>query len=245
MSDPESYRSSHLNRGNDYHAEFSANPRRALMWGMEQQVLRGLVGRDLRPAVFRHLDFACGTGRIIGLLKPITAESVGVDLSPGMLEVARTQAPGARFVQADITSDDVLGEETFDLVTAFRFFPNAEATLRDAAMSALVRHVALDGFVVFNNHCHTGGLNRRLVRVVKGSRLQLNDMSRRECEELIGRHGLEIQEVHHMGILPDYETRLLRPRVLVDVIERAGRHLPLASIAENLIFVCRRAQSTR
>jgi hypothetical protein len=59
---------------------------------------------------------------------------------------------------------------------------------------------------------------------------------------LIARHGLMIQKVHHMGVLPDYESRLLRPRVLVRVIERAGRHLPLASIAENLIFVCRRAQ---
>jgi len=242
MSDPESYRSSHLNRGGDYHAEFSTNPRRALMWEMERRVLREIVERDLRPGRFRHLDFACGTGRIIGLLKPMAAQSVGVDLSPTMLEVARNQVAGARFLEVDITSNDVLGDEKFDLVTAFRFFPNAEPALRDAAMSVLARHVAPDGLVVFNNHCHTGGLNRRVVRLVKGPGLRLNDMSRAECEDLSARHGLMIQKVHHMGVLPDYESRLLRPRVLVRVIERAGRHLPLASIAENLIFVCRRAQ---
>jgi ubiquinone/menaquinone biosynthesis C-methylase UbiE len=51
---------------------------------------------DLPPA--RTLDVACGTGF---LTRHLRGDVVGLDASDRMLEVARRQAPNARFVQGD------------------------------------------------------------------------------------------------------------------------------------------------
>lgn len=238
MTDLESYRTSHLGKGVDYHAEFTRNPRRALMWRLEQRVLLDIFRRYMAKRAVRHLDFACGTGRVVSLLSAMSTKSVGIDVSPSMLDVARSVAPAATFIQADMTKDSVLEECQFDFITAFRFFPNAEPSLRHAAMSQLVRRLSPGGVLVFNNHCNAGGLNRRLVRVVRRREGRLNDMTKEECEELIALHGLEIAELQHLGILPDYETHPLRPRWAVAAIERIASRLPLASIAENHIYVC-------
>lgn len=232
------YRSSHLGKGTAYHAEFLGNPRRALMWALERKILDVIVKGHFGARPFTHLDFACGTGRVIAYLESRASESVGVDLSPSMLEVAKGLVNGATLIEADLTREDPMPSRRFDLVTVFRFFPNAESILRDEALAALVSRLSPGGCLVFNNHCHTGGLNRRLVRLLRGSSLKLNDMSWQECAALIERHGLRIVSVHHAGVMPDYETRLLRPRWLVALLERAARRLPLARIAENLVFVC-------
>ena len=48
-------------------------------------------------------------------------------------------AARATLVEGDLTREPLLGERRFDLVTAFRFFPNAEPALRRDVMAALVR----------------------------------------------------------------------------------------------------------
>lgn len=240
MTEFSSYRTSHLSKGFEYHAEFTKNPRRALMWSLERRVLDRILVRHFPNGRYDHLDFACGTGRVIAHLQSRANQSVGIDVSASMLAVAGQLAATARLLCADITRDAVLESERFDLITAFRFFPNAEESLRDEAMSALVKRLAPDGLLVFNNHCHSGGLNRRLVRLLKGSAVKLNDMSRQECEDLVARHGLRVSDLYHLGVLPDYETILLRPRWLVSGLERVLQHVPVASCAENLIFVCSR-----
>ena len=60
--------------------------------------LRGLEGaiRDLPP--MRTLDVACGTGF---LTRHLAGDVVGLDASKRMLEVAREQAPRARFEHGD------------------------------------------------------------------------------------------------------------------------------------------------
>lgn len=42
-------------------------------------------------------DLGCGTGRMTGYLKAIGADVFGIDLSPGMIAVARESYPGLRF----------------------------------------------------------------------------------------------------------------------------------------------------
>ena len=63
--------------------------------------LRGLEGaiRDLPP--MRTLDVACGTGF---LTRHLAGDVVGLDASKRMLEVAREQAPRARFEHGDALS---------------------------------------------------------------------------------------------------------------------------------------------
>ncbi len=64
-------------------------------WDEERTLLEGWVA-GLTPA--KTLDVACGTGF---MTRHLRGEVVGLDQSESMLEVARAQAPNARFVQGD------------------------------------------------------------------------------------------------------------------------------------------------
>jgi ubiquinone/menaquinone biosynthesis C-methylase UbiE len=64
-------------------------------WEEELEVLAGVIAA-LLPA--RTLDVACGTGF---LTRHLRGDVTGLDQSERMLEVARDQVPGARFVQGD------------------------------------------------------------------------------------------------------------------------------------------------
>ncbi|MEU5085280.1 class I SAM-dependent methyltransferase [Streptomyces sp. NPDC021356] len=75
------------------------------------------------PAGARVLDLGCGTG--VPTARRLTRaglDVVGVDLSAGMLALARARVPGARFHQADIADigpHGPVGLGRFDAVAAF------------------------------------------------------------------------------------------------------------------------------
>lgn len=48
-------------------------------------------------------DVGCGPGRITAYLRQLGADAFGIDLSPGMVEVARRDYPGARFAVGSMT----------------------------------------------------------------------------------------------------------------------------------------------
>jgi SAM-dependent methyltransferase len=234
-----SYRSSHLEKGADYHANFAEKPRRKLLWQIEQQILNDIRQRYLAGVEFDYLDFACGTGRIISHLERWARSSVGVDISPSMLEVAAAHATRSELIHADLTSDDVLGDRRFHLITAFRFFPNAEPALRADALRVLTRHLRSDGILVFNNHLSTSGIQKRILRLASGGSRGVRGMSPAEATTLVESAGLAVAAKYHAGIVPEYENFLLRPRWLVQAVERIGTRLPLADLAEDVLYVCR------
>ena len=235
------YRNSHLAEGygRSYSRCFEDNPYRSLLWDAEKGFLDDLLGRFFPAAAPRHLDFACGTGRILAYLEGRTARSVGVDLSPTMIEVAREAAVKAEIIQADITVDDVLADSEFDLVTAFRFFPNAEEALRDQAMEAILKHLAPGGLLVFNNHKNLRSTRNRLARLVGRGRTV--DPTLGSISEFVGRHGLTIRRIYHVGVLPSSERGLVLPRAILASVEGILSRIPsLRGCAENQVFVCSR-----
>lgn len=238
---PSDYRRSHLEpgKGESYHATFAKNPYRRLLWDMEKAVLDRIVREKLRGRALRHLDFACGTGRVLEHLAPRASESVGVDVSPSMLDVARARGVRSEIIEADLTVEDVLGGREFDLITAFRFFPNAQPSLRDQAMGVLVRHLAAGGRIVFNDHRNLSSLNYRLARLRgKGG---FEGMSIAEARELAARHGLEIERSVAMGFAPAGDERALLPPALLRPLERLLSGWPAVKAwGENIVFVCRR-----
>lgn len=58
--------------------------------------------RRLLPAPARVLDLGCGAGRDLGPLKERGYEVVGVDISDGMLELARRHHADVELVQASL-----------------------------------------------------------------------------------------------------------------------------------------------
>ena len=235
----ESYRTSHIGQGQVYHARFSENPRRSLIWSIEQQLLTQICQQHLSGVDIDYLDFACGTGRILAFLESQVKSATGVDVSPTMLEQARGNVQSAEFIHADITSEPALADRQFDLMTAFRFFPNAEDALREAVMSELAQHLKPNGILVFNNHRSTASLRSRLARFVTIGRRGHGGMSPLEVFDLVDRCGLEIVKTHHAGVVPEWEKMLLHPRMLVNGIERLAANLPLGWLAEDVIYVCR------
>jgi SAM-dependent methyltransferase len=62
------------------------------------------------------LETGCGEGAMARLIAPLASWYVGIDLSSAALDKARSRAPGACFIQADITQPLPVRPQTFDLV---------------------------------------------------------------------------------------------------------------------------------
>ena len=235
------YRASHMGLGPDYHAAFTENPRRAMMWAFEQRFLSDIAKRFLMLEETDHLDFACGTGRVLGYFQGRVRSSTGVDVSASMLQVAREVAPMSRIMQADITRNDVLAGQKFDLITAFRFFPNAEQELRREVIETLFSKLRTGGFLVLNNHQNYSCLAYRARRFL--TRIDFNCTPSHEITDLITSVGLQIEKVYHVGIVPEFESRMIRPRFVVEWVESMVMHLPAASLSQDLIYVCSKRAS--
>lgn len=87
------------------HDELEGRPLdRAMLTAFAEEVAAGGGG----PVA----DLGCGPGRIAGFLAGIGADVRGVDLSPGMIAVARREHPGIRFEVASMASLP-FGEDEF------------------------------------------------------------------------------------------------------------------------------------
>ena len=78
-----------------------------------RRILTWLDGHGLRPA--RALDLGCGTGMLCAVLTAGGVAADGLDLSPDMIDVAKTNYPGLAFTVGDMT--DFTVEHRYDLVT--------------------------------------------------------------------------------------------------------------------------------
>lgn len=207
------YRTSHLGKGGEYHDKFSRFAYTSVIWDLEQRQMLDLVAAQFAdPGSTRHMDFACGTGRILALLEPAVGNSTGVDISDSMLAVAGERALKARLICTDLTRSQELAGEQFDLITSFRLFPNAEPQLREEVMAQLSRRLAPGGRLIFNNHKRCGSLAFRwrsfLTRIgLKRKKKPLHCMSDEEAVKLAARHGLQLVTERHLGVLP-----ILRPK---------------------------------
>ncbi len=239
MKTSKSYRDSHKTKGRDYDQLFIDAPHTAMLWELEKRILDEIVARlGERGSPLEYLDFACGTGRILGYLEDRVDRAVGIDVSASMLEVARSSAKKAEIVEGDITHEDVLGEQKFDLVTAFRFFPNAEPSLRVDAMKRLVKHLKRKGVIVFNNHLNSTSLSRILGRVI--GRWNVRAMAIGEVLQLTEQSHLEIVDQYYLGILPFTDRFSPLPTAVTAKLEALASRLPGANrLAQNLVYVCR------
>jgi SAM-dependent methyltransferase len=197
MATTEDYRASHLQRGSTYDDTLAGSPFDKYMADWERQHLCRVVGELFPEAVPRYLDFACGTGRVTSTVAPMARASVGVDISGSMIEVARRKLPGTEFHLCDLTSGTPdIGR--FDLVTAFRFFGNAQPELRESAMRTLAERLRPGGFLIINNHRNPRAWHVMIGRLTGGS-LEGMDLRRGKLHALLKRHGLRVVREHPIG----------------------------------------------
>ena len=204
MSAP-TYSDSHktAGKGRQYDEYYGSDPWARYLWSREQEVLAQALDEFMGPRSVRALDFACGTGRICSFLETRVASCTGVDVSEAMLAEARRKLQRTTLHNANLMEASPFEKESFDLITAFRFFVNAEPALRKAAVKALAELLKPDGVFIFNDHQNINSPYMRVARAYAGFRGfgVFNVLSIAECRALVGEVGLEIVRVYPVGLL--------------------------------------------
>jgi len=239
----EDYRISHLKKGDSYHNEFLKNPYRSTIWELEQETLNIFLEKYFKNTLIpRYLDFACGTGRVLQYFEDKTISAMGVDVSDNMLKIARQNCSKAKLIVADITRTDVFLNDKFDLVTAFRFFPNAQESLRKEAAKVLSQHINNKGYLVFNNHMNAHSLFYRMVKFANRKNHKLG-MSEDEIKEFLKDTDLKIIHKYHIGLLPIYDKKPILKKKYIKWIEKKFMKLPfnfIGDLSQNIIYVCQK-----
>ena len=241
-----SYRESHkyAAKGAEYERYYETQAWERFLWSREREILQEMIEKCFAGREIHLLDFACGTGRITSLLEDRVTTSTGVDVSGSMLAVARRKLKRTEIIEADITAENILKPRQFNLITAFRFFLNAEQELRSLAIEELVELLTEDGYLIFNNHHNLGSpwiklLHSRHRRVNPEG--IFNVMSIEQMKALAASAGLEIVEIYPVGFFhpPKVPVSLLLNRVIDNV---ACRFKSLSRFSESPIVVCRRKE---
>ena len=104
------------------------------------------------PPGARILDAGCGTGRVAGALAARGHTVVGVDADPALIEAARTDHPGPRWLVADLAELDLAAQgepEPFDAaVVAGNVMAFVAPGTEGAVLTRIAAHVRPDGLVV-------------------------------------------------------------------------------------------------
>jgi SAM-dependent methyltransferase len=93
-----------------------------------------------RPPSGRALDFGCGVGRLAEAMTAYADQVTGVDISPGMLELARKRG-------AKVTYVDQIPEGPFDWVNSFIVFQHIPPERGEQIIEDLLSRLAVGGAV--------------------------------------------------------------------------------------------------
>ena len=102
------------------------------------RMIRAHIRPDFQPV--RVLDYGCGVGRLVLPLARRSAEAVGIDVSPGMLEQAREncQKYGVSATLLDVSQLDSLAPGSFDLIHSVIVFQHIPVARGERILKKLI-----------------------------------------------------------------------------------------------------------
>ena len=225
-----------------------------LIYTLEKQVLEQYFSQ-INAGNKTAMDFACGSGRWTRVLEEHFSKVTGVDVSEDMVSLARTKCQKADFIVTDITSGQMnpaLEGKQFDVITAFRFYKNAQESLRRAATEALAGYLKDDGIFIFDLHLNTFSFMGILASIMRFwrfpklfgiSELQIRTISLREIRCLFRDSDFEVIDYYGMGILPGRSNTVLCPRKLLYVIESFfTRRKILRCLSYNILVIAKKSK---
>lgn len=222
MRGNKNYRDSHQskNYGKRYKLHYSGDNYNTRVWELEKDILEKTIELYFGDRkINNYLDFACGTGRVCSFLEDKVVNSVGVDVSDSMLEIAKDHCQKTKLLQIDITQDDSINEK-FDLITAFRFFLNAEDELRKEALKKMRALLKKDGYLIFNIHGNKNSF-RHLQLFLSG---RGNEISPNEIRNLLKECGFTIKKIVGVSFL--YEKLSFLPKKWWFSLEKIIQKIP-------------------
>ena len=229
------YTTSHFHKGEDYQKRFDTLPGRKIIWNIEKKILDKFL-KELDN--IDHLDFAGGTGRISGHLQNKCKKRYLIDVSEKMITQAKKNLSEVIFINEDFTKLQNF-EEKFNLITAFRFFPNAEPHLRDNAMNFISKHLSKNGFLIFNNHKNFWSIPFFLKRLT--FRSDGFGMTHNEVEMIVKKYNLQIIDYYSCGLLFETEKGRLIPWKLLEILENSiHKFLHGSKLGFNTIYLIKK-----
>ena len=242
-----SYKESHKYeaKGAEYEAYYQNKAWQRFLWSREQEIILKILEKYFTGKDVHLLDFACGTGRITEFLENRVKTSTGVDVSGSMLAIAKEKLKRTELIESDITAENILKPRKFNLITAFRFFLNAELELRSAAIKELAELLDEDGYLVFNNHQNSGSpwIKLRYAHYLKKNpEGTFNVMSIEQMKNLVKEAGLEIVEIYPTGFFnpPKIPVSFHLNRA---IDWAAGKFRLMNRFSESPVAVCRKKKN--
>jgi ubiquinone/menaquinone biosynthesis C-methylase UbiE len=191
------------------------------------------------------LDFATGTGRIAAELEATlpSCELHAIDISSDMLALARARCKGVAFHEMDGRQALArFGENAFDAVSAFRFFPNADPALREDAAEQIAGLTKPGGHVVINNHRSFWSLSYMAMRAAGNSDGSYGTPNA-DIMKLFRQRGFSCVRRYSLGVWPQTDFRaFFLPWTVATAIENANRRFLARAhtLGYNTVFVFRK-----
>jgi SAM-dependent methyltransferase len=210
----------------------------------QRRYVRRLVERSFAQPPAQH-DFACGTGRAIGMLDGLVAEAHGYDTSEQMLDRARQYGYRARWHVIPVTGPVPEPEPVHGpaVVTMFRLLLNVPDHVRERAIAfaATALPQPRSGLLIVQNHGSSRSLRHLRARKHAGNPW-FSELSDRRVVELLGRHGFEIVARRGFAMFPRGWYRPKATRALVRYLDDllCGSRV-LDRYAVDVLYVARRA----
>jgi SAM-dependent methyltransferase len=99
----------------------------------------------------RVLDVGCGPGRVAGLLHDRGLDVIGIDLSPGMIEIARRDHPGPDFRVGSMTDLDLPDGELAGVISWWSII-HLPREVVPQVFAEFYRVLARDGVLLLGYH---------------------------------------------------------------------------------------------
>lgn len=204
------YRNSFISQTvvDEYVSRYSNVTLSSYLFEIEKTVLEEIVFNKIKfknknLCDVMYLDYACGTGRILTLVRNLLKASglkvnaFGMDISEKMLE--KIIDNDVRLIRVD-ASNEAVDYYGFDIITCFRFFLNAEEELRKSILNKIYGMLKDDGYFIVNNHGSRSSF-LGLLRIFKRSTHCMDDV---KFLSALRESGFEVKVVYGFGILPGF-----------------------------------------
>lgn len=191
------------------------------------------------------LDIACGTGRILSVVETHFPKTFGVDISESMIEHAKYKCKKSLLARSDITQ--IPFNNTFDLITAFRYFLNAEIELREKTLSNVYNLLNKDGVFILNIHVNSRSIRGRYytLRNKICGRDIANVIEYDELVSDLNKHGFYVSETYWYSYLPRIGSYFsFIPKYFMPIIEKVSINSEFVPeyMAESFLVICRKSE---